>query len=62
MAAERPSRADGAPGDGDAAISIRGLTKSFGAHTVLQDVTFDVPRGQISAVMGPSGTGKSVLL
>jgi phospholipid/cholesterol/gamma-HCH transport system ATP-binding protein len=47
---------------GDAAISIRGLTKSFGSHTVLQDVTFDVPRGQISAVMGPSGTGKSVLL
>ena len=47
---------------GDAAISIRGLTKSFGAHTVLQDVSFDVPRGQISAVMGPSGTGKSVLL
>lgn len=52
----------GAPIDGDAAISIRGLTKSFGSHTVLDDVTFDVPRGEISAVMGPSGTGKSVLL
>jgi phospholipid/cholesterol/gamma-HCH transport system ATP-binding protein len=65
MAQDRPRRADdapGPPGDGDVAISIRGLTKSFGSHTVLQDVTFDVPRGQISAVMGPSGTGKSVLL
>jgi phospholipid/cholesterol/gamma-HCH transport system ATP-binding protein len=46
----------------DAAISLRGVTKSFGSHTVLQDVAFDVPRGQISALMGPSGTGKSVTL
>ncbi|HEV2361358.1 MAG TPA: ATP-binding cassette domain-containing protein [Acidimicrobiales bacterium] len=47
---------------GDAVISIQGITKSFGSHTVLQDVTFDVPRGKTSAVLGPSGTGKSVLL
>jgi phospholipid/cholesterol/gamma-HCH transport system ATP-binding protein len=45
-----------------AAISVRGVTKSFGAHTVLRDVTFDVPRGGITAILGPSGTGKSVLL
>jgi phospholipid/cholesterol/gamma-HCH transport system ATP-binding protein len=41
---------------------LRGVTKSFGNHTVLRDITFDIPRGQITAVMGPSGTGKSVLL
>src|SRR3984957_15984733 len=46
----------------DAVISIQGVTKRFGSHTVLQDVTFDVPRGKTSAVLGPSGTGKSVLL
>jgi len=46
----------------DAVISIQGVTKRFGAHTVLQDITFDVPRGETSAVLGPSGTGKSVLL
>jgi phospholipid/cholesterol/gamma-HCH transport system ATP-binding protein len=46
----------------DAMISIQGITKRFGVHTVLQDVTFDVPRGKTSAVLGPSGTGKSVLL
>jgi phospholipid/cholesterol/gamma-HCH transport system ATP-binding protein len=28
----------------------------------LKDISFDIPRGQITAVMGPSGTGKSVLL
>ncbi len=46
----------------DAVISLRGVTKSFGSHSVLRDISFDVPRGQITAVMGPSGTGKSVLL
>ena len=52
------------PGGGalDAVISLRDVTKSFGTHTVLRDITFDVPRGKITAVMGPSGTGKSVLL
>src|SRR3984885_3734713 len=46
----------------DAVISIQGITKKFGSHTVLQDITFDVPRGKTSSVLGPSGTGKSVLL
>lgn len=46
----------------DSVISLRGITKSFGAHTVLRDISFDIPRGQTTAVMGPSGTGKSVLL
>jgi phospholipid/cholesterol/gamma-HCH transport system ATP-binding protein len=43
-------------------ISMRGVTKSFGSHTVLSDVNLDVPRGRITAILGPSGTGKSVLL
>jgi phospholipid/cholesterol/gamma-HCH transport system ATP-binding protein len=43
-------------------ISLQGVTKSFGSHTVLQDITFDVPKGKITAILGPSGTGKSVLL
>jgi len=46
----------------DAIISLRGVTKRFGSHTVLEDITFDLPKGKISAIMGPSGTGKSVLL
>src|SRR5687767_6776352 len=46
----------------EAIISLRGVTKSFGSHTVLEDISFDIPKGKISAIMGPSGTGKSVLL
>jgi phospholipid/cholesterol/gamma-HCH transport system ATP-binding protein len=43
-------------------IGIKGLTKSFGAQTVLEDITFDVPKGKITLILGPSGTGKSVFL
>jgi phospholipid/cholesterol/gamma-HCH transport system ATP-binding protein len=46
----------------DAIISLRGVTKRFGSHTVLEDISFDVPKGRITAILGPSGTGKSVLL
>jgi phospholipid/cholesterol/gamma-HCH transport system ATP-binding protein len=47
---------------GEPIISVRGVTKSFGSHTVLEDVTFDIPKGRTTAILGPSGTGKSVLL
>ena len=46
----------------EAIISLRGVTKRFGSHTVLEDISFDIPKGKIRAIMGPSGTGKSVLL
>jgi phospholipid/cholesterol/gamma-HCH transport system ATP-binding protein len=47
---------------GDAIISVRDVSKSFGGHTVLQEISFDVPRGKTTSILGPSGTGKSVLL
>jgi phospholipid/cholesterol/gamma-HCH transport system ATP-binding protein len=43
-------------------ISIKDLTKSFGPQTVLEGITFDVPKGRITLILGPSGTGKSVFL
>ena len=46
----------------EAAIRIRNLTKSFGSRTVLEDITFDIPKGEVTVVLGPSGTGKSVFL
>jgi phospholipid/cholesterol/gamma-HCH transport system ATP-binding protein len=47
---------------GEPIISLRGISKSFGSHEVLEDVTFDVPKGRVTVILGPSGTGKSVLL
>jgi phospholipid/cholesterol/gamma-HCH transport system ATP-binding protein len=43
-------------------IGIKDLTKSFGSQTVLEGLTFDVPKGRITLMLGPSGTGKSVFL
>lgn len=48
------------------AIGIRNVKRSFqgarGSYVALQNVSFDVPRGQFLAVVGPSGCGKSTLL
>jgi phospholipid/cholesterol/gamma-HCH transport system ATP-binding protein len=43
-------------------IECRDVYKAFGDHEVLTGVSCAMPRGQITVVMGPSGTGKSVLL
>lgn len=43
-------------------IRISHLRKAFGARTILDDVTLDVKDGETMAVIGYSGTGKSVLL
>lgn len=44
------------------AIETRGVHKSFGSNHVLAGLDIAIPEGVISAVLGPSGTGKSVLL
>ena len=43
-------------------IEFRNLKKSFGDHVVLNGVDLMVPEGETLALLGPSGTGKSVLL
>ena len=43
-------------------IQIRGLEKSFGGVPVLRGVDLDVPEGEVTCVIGRSGSGKSVLM
>jgi phospholipid/cholesterol/gamma-HCH transport system ATP-binding protein len=44
------------------AIETRQLHKSFGSNRILMGVDLKVPEGCIAAIMGPSGTGKSVMI
>ena len=44
------------------AIEVNGLTKSFGSSRIWEDVTLEIPTGEVSVLLGPSGTGKSVFL
>ena len=43
-------------------VSVRGLRKSYAGQPVLQGIDFDVARSETFVIMGPSGSGKSVLL
>jgi phospholipid/cholesterol/gamma-HCH transport system ATP-binding protein len=43
-------------------VVVEGLTKSFGSHVVWQDVSLSLPAGEVSVMLGPSGTGKTVFL
>ncbi len=43
-------------------VRIRGLTTHFGEKRIFDGLDLDIPRGRVSAIMGPSGTGKTTLL
>jgi phospholipid/cholesterol/gamma-HCH transport system ATP-binding protein len=43
-------------------VIVKDLTKSFGSQNIWQDVTLTLPPGEVSVLLGPSGTGKSVFL
>ncbi|BFV60330.1 ATP-binding cassette domain-containing protein [Kitasatospora sp. CMC57] len=43
-------------------VTVEGLTKSFGRQTVWEDVSLTLPPGEVTVLLGPSGTGKTVFL
>ena len=44
------------------AVAIRGVTKTFGAHTAVNNLTVTVPRGAVYGFIGPNGSGKTTTL
>ena len=56
MSDSRQSRA------GPALVEVRGLRTSLGGKVIFDGIDLDIARGSITAIMGPSGTGKTTLL
>jgi phospholipid/cholesterol/gamma-HCH transport system ATP-binding protein len=48
--------------EGDTLIEIRDVHYSVGSRAIFSGLTLAIPRGRVTAIMGPSGTGKTTLL
>ena len=56
-----PARTGFVP-DGRAAISVRGLRKTYGRRDAVRGVSFDVSRGEVFGLLGPNGAGKTTTI
>ena len=57
-----PKRRDDGQNDNVPAVAVKDLHKSFGSQKVLDGISLTVNRGETLAILGRSGTGKSVTL
>jgi phospholipid/cholesterol/gamma-HCH transport system ATP-binding protein len=61
MGEKTESKRPADPGRGPL-VRVKGLKFSRGGRQIFDDVDIDIPRGKVTAIMGPSGTGKTTLL
>ena len=54
--------AEGEPAKRNYAFKVRNLSKDYGGHKVLDDISFDIPAGKIVGLLGPNGCGKTTLI
>ncbi|MCA9556788.1 MAG: ABC transporter ATP-binding protein, partial [Myxococcales bacterium] len=60
--ADDASRPTAAKPPGDVLVRFEDVTRSFGDHIAIDDVTLQVGRGEMFGLMGPSGCGKTTLI
>ena len=48
--------------DNEIILNVQHLQKAYGEHQVLKDISFEVHKGEVMTVIGPSGGGKSTML
>ena len=51
-----------APGSTDSPCEVRHLSKRYGDHTVVDDLTFSIPRNHVVGLIGPNGAGKTTTM
>lgn len=49
-------------GDPRPVVAVDGLTKHYGSIAAVDDLSFDVPRGQVIGLLGPNGAGKTTAM